>query len=90
MDGRTLAASKKVRKLNGSFDFWTKAVERPSVRRTWAPRGKTPGPGRRSVGNDWRPLDFGTTVTGCRVRLFGHRTEAVKSPDVIKYLKGLK
>jgi transposase len=66
--------------------------ERPSVRRTWAPRGKTPV---LREAFSWKRLaaigTLVTTVTGCRVRLFlATKNGAVKSPDVIKYLKGLK
>lgn len=95
MDGRTLAASlKKVRKLNWLVGFLDESgfSERPSVRRTWAPRGKTP---ILREAFSWKRLSaigtLVTTSTGRKVRLFlGTKNGPVRSPDVIAHLKGLK
>ena len=66
--------------------------ERPSIRRTWAPRGQTP------IIRDafsWKRLAaIGTLVTtpaGRRIKFFlGLRNGTVRAENVIAYLKGLK
>jgi transposase len=66
--------------------------DRPTVRRTWAPKGKTPV---ISGAGGWKTRSVMSGIaceaTGKNPRLlFMIRPKAVRSPDIIQYLKRLK